>query len=97
LKLILFSIFVSLFCKFFVLFVCRILSFFSFFSQAIAKKIANQILRFSFVYEIIVVCSLIVAKRKKINTIVAIIAKTNTIVVIVVAILVVTNKIKYLD
>jgi len=61
--------------------------FFSFFSQAIAKKIANQTLESSFVYEIIVVCSLIVART----------TKTNAIVVIVVAMLVVANKIEYLN
>jgi len=71
--------------------------FFSSFSQAIARKIANQISRSSFVYKIIVVYSLVFARTIKINTIVAIIAKTNAIAIIVVAMFVATNEIECLD
>jgi len=62
------------------LFVCYILlSLFSFLANRMSKSL--------FSYKIIIICSSIVAK----------ITKINTIVVIVVAILVATNKIKYLD
>ena len=48
-------------------------------SQAIAKKVANQTSRSSFVYEIIVVYSLIVARIAKINVVATIANVANEI------------------
>jgi len=56
-------------------------------SQAIAKNIANQTSKSFFVYEIIVVCSLVVART----------TKTNAIAIIVAAIFIVANEIECLN
>ncbi len=65
--------------------------------QAIAKKIANQTSRFSFVYEIIVIYLLTTTRTTKINTIATIIAKINAIVAIVIVMSIAANKIENLN